>query len=83
MELQLWNEFKIEMNMDYRETEWLYTGNNTSEGYPADLGYFVGYKIVESYINTFDNIQDATITIFSNPNYYEIYNNSGYEEKFK
>lgn len=83
IEMQLWNEFKIEMDLYYKETEWLYTGSTTSNGYPADLGYFIGFKIVESYVNTFENIQSATLAIFSNPNYYDIYNNSGYEKKFK
>jgi hypothetical protein len=43
----LWAEFSARMN-ETDTSGWLYDGNNT-EGVPADLGYWIGYKIVQSY----------------------------------
>ena len=43
----LWRQFQTEMNgSDYRN--WLYNGS-TSTDRPADLGYYMGYRIVGSY----------------------------------
>lgn len=45
---ELWAEFTTDMetNKTYDETSWFY---NYSEARPADLGYYLGYKIVEAY----------------------------------
>jgi len=46
-ECQLWNEFTPRMDgKDY--TGFLYGGQ--AEGRPADLGYFIGYRIGEAYL---------------------------------
>lgn len=83
-EEQLWDEFKIEMDKNYKDTEWLYTGSiNTSKGYPADLGYYIGYKILEAYSENFDNIPDAINSMLNISDYYLIYANSSYDEKVK
>lgn len=82
IEEQIWNEFKIEKDLNYRNTEWLYTGNKTSLGYPADMGYYVGFKILESYSLKFESIEDAIIAMLSTTNYQEIFEFSGYAEKF-
>jgi hypothetical protein len=48
-EAELWREFQLQMlNNDY--SAWLYNGNKASER-PADLGYFMGARICESYYN--------------------------------
>lgn len=47
---ELWKEFKNDLisNKKYNETDWFY---NYQSGRPADLGYYIGYKIAESYYN--------------------------------
>ena len=49
-EAELWTEFKRDMNgTDY--SRWLYNGGSVtaSSTRPADLGYFIGARIAESY----------------------------------
>lgn len=47
---QLWMEFSadIKAGKSFEETDWFYDYNSKR---PADLGYYVGYKIAESYYN--------------------------------
>ncbi len=45
----LWDEFQKEMD-GKSITNWLYQGTNVKDK-PADLGYFMGYRICESYYN--------------------------------
>jgi len=47
-ENELWKEFKSDMdkNKSVDETDWFYNYNLDR---PADLGYYIGYKIVKSY----------------------------------
>lgn len=82
IEQKIWNEFKIDKDKNFISTEWLYTGNNTSKGYPADLGYYIGYKIIESYSKKFDNVKIAIHNMLNNPDYYEIFDKSEYDKKF-
>ena len=46
-ERELWTEFKREMN-GTNLNDWLYNGS-AAKGRPADLGYYIGYKICEAY----------------------------------
>jgi hypothetical protein len=57
---ELWKEFVQVMN-GTDIGKWLYNGANTtaSGGRPADMGYYIGYKIVESYYNTSIDKQKA------------------------
>jgi hypothetical protein len=45
-EEQLWKEFKNDMH-GYEFNGWMYSPSIGNK--PADLGYFIGYKIVEFY----------------------------------
>ena len=49
-EVELWNEFKAAMTGTDTDN-WLYNGMAAKGEKPADLGYYVGYKICESYYN--------------------------------
>jgi hypothetical protein len=82
IEKELWIEFKTQLDLNYRNTEWLYTGRQTSKGYPADMGYYIGYKILESYSSNFENLNEAIKSMLSKENYYDIFQESNYEEKF-
>lgn len=46
-ELELWQEFRAQMH-GKDHSRWLYQGK-TVDDRPADLGYFIGYRIVRSY----------------------------------
>lgn len=47
-ETELWESFSNEMlQTDF--SNWLYNGGNSTGARPADLGYYVGYKICEAY----------------------------------
>jgi len=46
-ERELWLEFKQQMD-GKDSSQWLYQGDKSKDR-PANLGYYVGYKICESY----------------------------------
>ncbi|HTE27746.1 gliding motility protein GldB-related protein [Flavitalea sp.] len=48
-EAELWSQFKNEL-CNQNIGNWLYNGSR-SKNKPSDLGYYIGYKIVESYYN--------------------------------
>jgi hypothetical protein len=79
----LWEQFEDEMNQDYQDTEWFYTGRKTSLGHPADMGYYMGYKILESYAATFDTIDQAIAAMLSESDYQTIYEQSTYASQFE
>jgi len=56
-EQELWEEFKMEM-LTKNYSKWLYNGNNSKDR-PADLGYYMGYKICEAYAQKIGNQQQA------------------------
>jgi len=79
-EKQLWLEFKKEMNgMD--KSNWLYQSDKVKDK-PADLGYYVGYKIVESYYNRAKDKKQAIKDILDIKDFNGFLKASGYDEKF-
>lgn len=83
IEERLWKEFESEMDQDYKQGEWLYSGETTSKGYPADLGYYMGYKIIESYYYQFEDEGHAIRDMLSSSNYVQLFERSTYANKFK
>lgn len=79
-EVALWKEFKKEMHLKNVEN-WLW--NNAFEGQemnsPADLGYYVGYKICESYYNQADDKKAAIKEILNIKNFYQFLQQSKYD----
>jgi uncharacterized protein YjaZ len=56
-ERALWEEFRKEMNgTDF--SHWLFQGDNSTDR-PADLGYYIGYKICDAYYRRADNKKEA------------------------
>jgi predicted Zn-dependent protease DUF2268 len=47
-EAELWAKFKTQMDSS-KTADWLYQGDRTPPGVPADLGYWMGYKISKAY----------------------------------
>ncbi|MEL6668034.1 MAG: DUF2268 domain-containing putative Zn-dependent protease [Bacteroidota bacterium] len=56
---------------------WMYQGNNV-EGRPADLGYFIGYRIAQSYYDHQENKRQAIRDLLNRRKYEQIYEESGY-----
>jgi hypothetical protein len=79
-EKQLWLEFKKEMN-GKDASNWLYQGDRAKDK-PADLGYYIGYKIVESYYNKAKDKKQAVKDILEIKDFNVFLATSGYDEKF-
>lgn len=79
-EKQLWEEFRQEMD-GTNFNKWLYNGFNIKDR-PADLGYYIGYKIVESYYNQMKDKKQAIKDILEIKDFALFLKDSGYESKF-
>jgi hypothetical protein len=79
-EKQIWLEFKKEMNSS-DTSNWLYQGDKVKDK-PADLGYYVGYKIAESYYNKTKDKKQAIKDILEIKDFNAFLKASGYDEKF-
>ena len=80
-EVALWNEFRKEMDGN-KASGWLYNGADT-KGRPADLGYYVGYKVVESYYAQALDKRSAIKEILTIEDFSKFLKASGYEEKLR
>jgi len=49
-EKRLWEQFEKEMQTEDTDN-WLFNSYNPETGYPGNLGYFIGFRICESYYN--------------------------------
>ncbi len=77
---KLWAEFKEIMdNKDF--SNWLYNGNK-SKNRPADLGYYMGYKICEAYYRNAKNKKQAVKDILLIRDTKKFLAKSGYGDKF-
>ena len=75
-EAALWKEFQPQM-LDNDYSVWLYNGNQSSER-PADLGYFMGARICESYFNRSTDKEKAIREIIRMKNNKKFLKRSGY-----
>lgn len=82
-EAALWQQFEDEMHLNYRDTEWFYTSRQTSLGHPADMGYYIGTKILEAYAATFDTSEEAVAAMLAEQDYVTIFERSGYAHQFR
>lgn len=76
----LWKEFEAEM-LKNKLSNWLYSGAQSKDR-PADLGYYIGYKICQSYYEKAVDKQQALIDIIRMKNYKRFLKKSGYAEKW-
>lgn len=75
-ERELWDEFsEIMHGSDF--TGWLY--GNPPEGRPADLGYFIGYRIAQAYYARAGADRQAVWDILNVTDYVELLERSGYD----
>jgi hypothetical protein len=79
-EAELWSLFREEMYG--RETgDWMFVRPSRPE-WSQDLGYFMGFKIVESYYENAAEKSQAILDILSVTDYEEFLGKSGYAERF-
>jgi hypothetical protein len=80
-EKELWLEFQKEMT-GKNAKNWLYQGDEAKDR-PADLGYYIGYKICESYYKNAADKKQAVKDILEIKDFNQFLKASRYEEKFK
>ena len=80
-EKQLWLEFKKEMAGN-DVGNWMYQGEK-AKNKPADLGYYMGYKIAENYYKNSADKKQAVKDILEIKDFQKFLGDSKYEEKFK
>lgn len=80
-EKQLWQEFQKEM-AGGDIGNWMYQGDEAKDK-PADLGYYMGYKIAESYYKNAEDKKQAVKDILEIKDFKKFLADSRYQEKFK
>lgn len=80
-ETELWKKFKSQMQGE-DASEWLY-GASQRDGHPADLGYFMGFRISQAYYNRAKDKKQAIRDILQVTDFQKLLDESGYAEKFK
>lgn len=81
-EKKLWLEFKKIMNDKEDSHDWMYN-YKPKNGYPPDLGYWIGYKITQSYYNRAKDKQKAISEILHIKDYKKFLEQSGYANTLK
>lgn len=80
-EKELWQSFKKQMNgKDY--SNWLYNGSKAKD-IPADMGYYIGYRICASYYANATDKKRALLDLLTFTNAETILNKSGYDSIIK
>ncbi len=80
-EAELWDQFRREKS-GTDSSHWMYEGK-TVNGRPADLGYFVGYRIAEAYYKRASDKNAAVAEILNCSDTEKFLRMSGYGEQFK
>ncbi|WP_375437167.1 DUF2268 domain-containing putative Zn-dependent protease [uncultured Hymenobacter sp.] len=79
-EQQLWLAFQLEMDGTTTKN-WLANSDQETPEKPCDLGYYVGYKICQSYYARATNKKQALADMLTTKNFKAFLLQSGYEEK--
>ncbi|EZH73786.1 hypothetical protein ATO12_17795 [Aquimarina atlantica] len=79
-EQELWIEFNNSRNSK-ELSPWLYS--QTPDGRPQNLGYWMGYKIVEAYYQKSNDKKKALLDILNIDNYDQFLEQSEYSKKFE
>ena len=79
-ERELWREFRESMNgSDF--SRWLSNGNKSTDR-PADLGYYMGYRIAQTYYEQAKDKHQAVSEILDVRDYSAFLRQSRYAEQF-
>lgn len=80
VEQKLWEEFEEDLSSnDF--TKWLYNGTRAKDR-PADLGYYIGYKICQAFYKNAKNKKQAIKDMLRIKDFYQFLTESKYAEKF-
>lgn len=79
-ERELWEEFRRDMDGG-KISNWLYNASSVKNR-PADLGYYMGYKITEAYYRQTNVKRQAIRDILTIKDFKKFLKDSGYENKF-
>ncbi|MCB0635097.1 MAG: hypothetical protein KDC54_00685 [Lewinella sp.] len=79
-EAELWAAFSSEM-YDTETGDWLYNGQ-PANGQPADMGYYIGYRICEAYFEQQDEPRAAIKDILEIHDFEDFLRESGYGQQF-
>ena len=80
-EKELWMAFKSTLCTN-NAADWLYNGA-TVKGKPADLGYYIGYKICQAYYNRHPDKRQAIADIIDMDDPISFLQKSGYDQQAK
>ena len=80
-EEELCTEF-VEIMDDFNYHGWLYGSNGKKEGRPNDFGYWIGYKITQSYYINHPNKKQAIVDILNISDFKGFLTESGYLAKY-
>ncbi|WP_205503576.1 tetratricopeptide repeat protein [Rufibacter psychrotolerans] len=80
-EKEIWEKFKAEMYLN-RSKNWIANGGQERPDWPADLGYYMGYKICEAYYNKATDKKQAVKDILEIKDPKAFFEQSGYADKF-
>ncbi len=75
-------ELKREFFADMRGSDlshWLYGGENEATGRPADLGYFMGFRICQAYYQNAKDKKQAIVDILNAKDFERLLADSGYQ----
>ncbi|MEM6844802.1 MAG: DUF2268 domain-containing putative Zn-dependent protease [Bacteroidota bacterium] len=79
-EEEVWDKFKADMR-EQKDSNWFY--NAETEEFPKDMGYYVGFKICQSYYQNAKDKKQAIKEIVELNDYDSFLEESRYNEKFK
>jgi hypothetical protein len=74
---RLWEIFKNQMHMEDTD-DWLFNVYNPETGFPANLGYFIGFRICESYYQQASDKMQAIKDMLQIQDFEKFYNKSAY-----
>ncbi|GLH68186.1 transglutaminase domain-containing protein [Geothrix edaphica] len=80
-EAELWRQFRAEMGGE-DASRWLY-GSSRRDGRPADLGYFMGFRIAQAYYDRAKDKKQAVRDLLTSSDFEGILKASRYGEDLK
>jgi hypothetical protein len=81
-EQEIWRRFQHDVKSNNKVGEWMYVFDPT-DGAPKDLGYYMGYKICQSYYQNATDKAKAIKTIIEMASPEDILAKSAYEKRFQ
>jgi predicted Zn-dependent protease DUF2268 len=77
----LWKNFESDMESNPKDySNWLYNSAN-AKGRPADLGYYIGFKIAEAYYQKQTDKRKAMETLLNKKKYKKVFQESKYGQE--